>query len=235
MLVILDSWGGPDIPFSLLRRIAANPSGEALVTFGPSFLTRHGASPLHAGSGDTAFGGPHWRGVFDQSSDGKLSYLVEAYRETLHRAGFRYILGFEMIDERGSQLWLMFGTNNPKGVEKMKDAMWAVDPAYGVRYRDPRDPGQIMLDIEPEPDTGALRRMLLEVLARTAKTLDQLREWALLETVYRPQQVRGVVQRMVKSQELLQDGVGRLGGGTRLRAAPPHATSYEEPQLTFDP
>lgn len=160
MLVILDSWGGPDVPFTLLRRIASNISGEALVTFGPNFLTRHGESPVHTDSGNAAFGSGHWRGVFEQPSSRKWPYLVDAYRKTLHRAGFKYTLNFEMIDERGSQLWLMFGTSSPSGIEKMKDAMWAVDPAYGVRYRDPRDPDQMVLDIEPEPDTAPLSRML---------------------------------------------------------------------------
>jgi three-Cys-motif partner protein len=57
MLVVLDSWGGPDVPSQLIAQVAANPSGEVLVTFGPSFLTRHGEDPSHADSGDAAFGG----------------------------------------------------------------------------------------------------------------------------------------------------------------------------------
>ena len=39
----------------------------------------------------------------------------------------------------------MFSTNDRKGVEKMKDAMWHVDLNYGVRY--PGDPAQMTLDI----------------------------------------------------------------------------------------
>ncbi|MGH3502883.1 MAG: three-Cys-motif partner protein TcmP [Nocardioidaceae bacterium] len=34
VFAFLDSFGGPDIPFTLLERLAGNPSSEVLVTFG---------------------------------------------------------------------------------------------------------------------------------------------------------------------------------------------------------
>ncbi|WP_406124726.1 hypothetical protein OHQ89_22405 [Streptomyces canus] len=47
-----------------------------------------------------------------------------------------------MVDEVGRKLYLIFDTQHERGLEKMKDAMWKVDPSYGVRYRDPRDAQQ---------------------------------------------------------------------------------------------
>lgn len=234
MFVVLDSFGGPDIPFTLVRSIAQNPSGEVLATFGPTFLTRHGENPQHALSGDLAFGDQAWREVFQQPSDRKWAYLVGAYRDSLHKAGFNYALSFEMVDERGSQLWLLFGTNSKKGVEKMKDAMWGVDPAYGVRYRDPRDPNQMELLIEQDPDTAPLSRILLEVLTSGPRTLDDLREFALVETVYRPQQVRDVIQKLLSEQKITRPSGGRLAGGSLLTlvtagkpAAPDQAALFD--------
>lgn len=52
------------------------------------------------------------------------------------------IIGARRVAEEGHELILQVNC-----VEKMKDAMWAVDPAYRVRYRDPRDPDQMTLDI----------------------------------------------------------------------------------------
>ena len=233
MFAVLDSFGGPDVPFDVVRSIAANPSGEVLATFGPTFLTRHGENPQHADAGDRAFGSRQWRGVFHEPSERKWAYLVEAYRASLHRAGFAYVLGFEMVDERGSQLWLMFGTSSPKGVEKMKDAMWAVDPANGIRYRDPRDPNQMTLEIQQNPDTAPLSRMLRDVLATGSRSLDQLREYALLETVYRPQQVRGVVRRLISDGLLARSVGGQLSGATTLDLARPRAGG-EEQQTLFE-
>jgi three-Cys-motif partner protein len=40
MFVFLDSFGGPDIPFELLRLVAENHSSEVMLTFQPQFLTR---------------------------------------------------------------------------------------------------------------------------------------------------------------------------------------------------
>lgn len=233
MFVVLDSWGGPDIALELVRSVAENPSGEVLVTFGPSFLTRHGERPQHAESGDRAFGDQDWRGVFDQPPDRKWAYLVAAYRASLHKAGFKHVLGFEMVDEHGSQLWLMFGTNSLLGVEKMKDAMWSVDRAYGVRYRDPRDPNQMMLDIEQDPDTAPLSRIVLDVLGDGARTLDQLRDYALLETVYRRAHVRPVVQRLLKEGRLTRLTAGQLAGSTTLQKASEVAAGPEQSSL-FD-
>lgn len=115
----------------------------------------------------------------------KKPFLVSTYRASLRRAGFRYVTSFEMIDDTGSDLHLVFGTSNRKGLEKMKDAMWNVDPVRGVHYRDPRDPGQLAFDFASSPDLTPLRRALLAELARGERTLAQLQDHALLETVYR--------------------------------------------------
>lgn len=63
--------------------------------------------------------------------------------------------------------------------------MWNVDPVRGVHYRDPRDPGQLTFDFTPSPELGPLRHALLAELSHGERTLSQLQDHALLETVYR--------------------------------------------------
>jgi len=116
----------------------------------------------------------------------------------------------------------------------MKDAMWAVDPAYGVRYRDPRDPNQMALDIEQDPDTAPLSRMLLDLLADGPRTLDELREYALVETVYRPQQVRPVVQRLLSERRTTRRDGGQLAGRSLLTLADGRAQPISEQPTLFD-
>ncbi len=215
MFVVLDSYGGPDIPFTLLQLVARNKSSEVLLTFQPQFLTRHGQRDTHRANGDAAFGGTHWQGVFDQPSDRKLDYLVDAYKESLRLAGFDYSLAFEMQDEGGHELWLLFATSNVKGVEKMKDAMWAVDPVHSVRYRDPRDPGQMLLEIETTPYAVPLERILLVRPADGAQTLDELRDWTNLKTVYKKGQVLAAVRSLISSGRVGKPA-SRLEGSTSL-------------------
>jgi len=229
MLVLLDSWGGPDVPHKLLERIARNKAGEVLVTFGPNFLSRFGQDEQHATAGDLAFGDASWRGVFDVASDQKRAFLVQAYRDSLSSAGFSYVLGFEMVDDFGSQLWLMFGTNDKTGLEKMKDAMWDVDPVYGVRYRDPHDPSQMMLDIVDQPDVAPLAAMLSADLRDGARTLDQLRDFALTQTVYRPKHVRPLVQKLLSDGRYIRRGAGQLNGTSVIEFTSASSVAVQPP------
>jgi hypothetical protein len=141
--------------------------------------------------------------VADQAPASKKTFLLEQYRGTLRRAGFVYTLVFEMVDEGGHSLFLMFGTTSERGLHRMKDAMWKVDPHNGVRYRDPRDPGQMLLDLEIEPNTGPLERGILGHLGEAGpRTVDQLRRYALLQTVYRPEHVLGVVRGLLQQERV---------------------------------
>ncbi|MDH6523274.1 hypothetical protein M2163_000221 [Streptomyces sp. SAI-135] len=80
----------------------------------------------------------------------------------------------------------------------LKDAMWKVDPSYGVLYRDPRDTQQQMLDLVFEPDTAPLRRILHDFISETpgGRTIPELKRYALLETVYRPARVIETVRQL---------------------------------------
>jgi three-Cys-motif partner protein len=221
MFALLDGFGGPEVPFSLLQRIAASHrSSKVMVTFQPAFLVRFaGRDERHRAAGDAFFGGTSWHGVFQQPPSAKAAYLRDRYRESLKRAGFQHTLVFEMIDESGHLLYLIFGTRHPKGVEKMKEAMWVVDATSGVRYIDPRDPNQQALELVIEPDTAPLRRILLGYLrdAPGDLSVDQLKEYALLETVYRPTQVIPLLKRMRDDQDI-QVSPGRIIGTSTVAA-----------------
>ncbi len=217
IFAFLDSFGGPDVPREVLTRVANNQSSEVLVTFGPNFLVRFGEQEQHAGAGDQAFGPTAWRDVLQQPSTEKKRYLVTQYRDSLHDAGFAFTAVFELVDEQGQALYLMFGTNNRRGLEVMKDAMWKVDRAQGIRYRDPRDPSQTLLEFDLDPQTATLGRMLLEQLRDEPRTVDFLRDFALLETVYRPQHVLPAVRELIGKGRAEHAGTGRVGLGSVIR------------------
>ncbi|WP_433498587.1 three-Cys-motif partner protein TcmP [Sphaerimonospora sp. CA-214678] len=217
----LDSWGGPDIPLDIARAIAKAPSSEVLVTFGTRFLMQFGNAEAHQAKGDRAFGGTSWRKVRELPSREKKSFLVSAYRDSLNAAGFPYVISFEMLDEGGHDLHLVFGTTSHKGLEKMKDAMWKVDPIRGVTFRDPRDPDQLQFEFSFDPDTRPLQRAILDELAKGERTLEQLKEFALLETVYRPPHVTPVVKYLLERGIVVRHPTrGQLSGDKIIRLAP---------------
>ena len=113
----LDGWG-VDTPFHVVKRIAENASSEVLVTFADSFFKRF-ATVTRNTSGDDVFGDSNWRRVQDLPTAEKRPFLVGEYRERLHGVGLKHTLTFEMIDEGGHTLFLIFGTARIEGVEKM--------------------------------------------------------------------------------------------------------------------
>ncbi|MFK0107888.1 three-Cys-motif partner protein TcmP [Streptomyces sp. NPDC091217] len=236
LFVLLDSFGGPDIPYSLLHELGHQRGTEVMVTFGPTFLTRFAKKDEgYRQRGDEAFGNQEWQTVFQQPSSHKFTFLREQYRGTLRQAGFTHTLYFEMVDEGGRLLYLLFGTQHELGLEKMKDAMWKVDPSYGVRYRDPRDAKQQMLELELEPNTAPLRRILRDFVSEApdGRTVLELQRYALLETVYRPTQVIKVV-RQLRDSGVVTTGPGAITNKTRVTmatAAPEPSPSAEQEAL----
>jgi three-Cys-motif partner protein len=233
IFTLLDSYGGPVIPFEILPQIAGNQSSEVLITFAPRFLVQFGTGTAQKAAGDAAFGGTHWQGVFEQPSKAKYAYLVTQYRQSLKMAGFAYCVSFEMLDEGGHELHLIFGTNSLDGLEVIKNAMWKVDRHRGVRYRDPRDPAQESLEIQTDPATGPLRREILAHLrgAPDGRTLQELKNYTLLETVYRPPHATAAVRALIDTKEVEKVGRGQLTAASVVRLAPARAPQPKQDAL----
>lgn len=217
MLVVLDTWGGA-VPADLVKRVAANPSSEVVITIQPQYFSRF-AGAEQVVHGDRVFGHTAWREVAGLPADQKARWVLQRYRETLTDAGFTHVLDFELIDSRGQALYLVFGTSHDQGLRKMKEAMWDVDDVAGVGYRDPRDPDQQTLAIELEPQTAPLRRLLRDYLTAQpdrAATVVDLRAFAFYRTVYKESQVPPLVRQMVEEGELVLSDGGSFGWTRRV-------------------
>ena len=204
MLVVLDTWGGA-VSFEVLHKIAQNVSSEVIITIKPQYFSRF-AGVGEVAHGDRVFGSQLWRQVVNRRPADKARWLLQHYRETVTAAGFTHILDFELIDRKGQSLYLVFGTTHDLGLKKMKEAMWEVDEVHGVGYRDPRDPHQQTLDIEDEPQTSPLKRLILDHLSTTPNrqaAVYELRSFALYSTVYKESQVLPVVRELVDTRRLL--------------------------------
>lgn len=184
------------VPYTVVRRVGENPSSEVLVTFMSDQLRRW-ARKQDQEEGDAMFGDWQWREVAEQPREEKIRWLITLYRKRLKDAGFVYRTAFELVDERGTAFFLIHGTKDRQGLQKMKDAMWKVDRVHGTRFRDPRDPNQIEFDIgAAEPDLRGLEHLLAEQLAGgEPANVSDLRTWALESTVFRPPHVRKVLQK----------------------------------------
>ncbi|WP_433193806.1 three-Cys-motif partner protein TcmP [Nocardia sp. CA-107356] len=219
MLVVLDTWGG-GVPLDLVRRIAKNPSSEVLITIQPQYFARF-AEVDSIEHGDEVFGGTTWRKVSELPSDRKARWVIEHYRDVIRKAGFGFVLDFELIDNRGQALYLVFGTDHRRGLQKMKEAMWEVDDVSGVGYRDPRDPGQQTLEIVFEPNVEPLKRLLLNALRAEGPagcTVMQLRTFALYRTVFKESQVVPALNALLDKGAIEMSEPGPLRFTSNVRA-----------------
>ena len=142
-------WGGPvfanfdgfgvDTPHQLVQRVGKAKAPEVLITFQAQWFTRFAIKPEYE-AGDKVFGDQEWRAVADLPTPEKKRFLVDEYRERLTRWGFPLHLTFELVDEKGNDLFLVFGTANPRGMEKMKDRDVAGGPSNWVPIPGPSGP-----------------------------------------------------------------------------------------------
>jgi three-Cys-motif partner protein len=224
ILAVLDSWGNAPISFKLLERIAQNSSSEVIVTFEPQHFMRF-VSQLGQDA-DEVFGGDEtWREIERLSSGpAKRQHLLTSYRRTLQTAGLKYLLDFELIDKRGNSMYLVFATNHPRGVEKMKDSLWEVDPVFGVGFRDPRDEQQETLFELTDPHLAPLTRLLhkrIDDASSAGVRVSELREFALYETVFRPQHVIKALEPLRRTGEIQSSTPGQIRIASLVRITPP--------------
>jgi hypothetical protein len=206
-----------------LKRLAHNVATEVIATFSPKLFVRF-VSRLGS-EADAIFGGdPRWREVADQQ-DGpaKRQHMLDCYRQTLRSAGFKHLLDFELVDRRGEVLYLVFGTNHPLGVDKMKQTLWEVDPVNGVGFRDPRDEQHEALFEVNEPVLAPLGRLLLPQIAAAGAAgvrVNDLRRFTLHETVFRPQHVIESLIPLRDAGKIQVNPTGRLQRSSLVRVPP---------------
>lgn len=136
----LDGWG-VDTPMGLVRHIGRMNTAEVLITFKPDWFWRFVNAPESA-AGDRVFGDGQWRTVASSGAgEERKANLVTHYRDQLREAGFPFQLSFELIDEGGHGLFLVFGTGHELGVVRSGRRFGSAAESHICRSRhsDPLD------------------------------------------------------------------------------------------------
>jgi hypothetical protein len=130
-------------------------------------------------------------------------FLHDLYRDQLHRAArARYVRSFEMRNERNvCDYFLYFATNYRLGLEKMKEAMWKVDPAGGFTFSDATNLDQAVL-FQAEPDRKMLRTLISNQFAGHRATVHQVDTFVIDNTPFHSGHYRKVLAAMEKDGEL---------------------------------
>jgi len=185
-LVFIDPFGFSHTPFRTVQRIMQNARCEILVTFMYEEINRFLNHPGHADTYDLLFGTNAWRSVLQLTqTDERRRKIHDIYRDQLRGVGVEYVRSFEMLNQGNrTDYFLFFGTHNLRGLEKMKGAMWKVDPMGTFQFSDYTDANRTMKLFPDQPDFDGLKKMILGRFSGTDVRIEDLTNFILSDTPF---------------------------------------------------
>jgi len=207
-LFFLDQFGFSDVSMDLIKRIMSQPFCEVFSYLNWNHMNRFLLDKTKWPSITKAYGGEEWRKVFSLENRGRADFMLNTYKTALEkRAGSKYIWHFAMCDRSDKLLyWLFFCTNNLRGVEEMKRAMWKVDVTGGFRFSDKDNPSQLNLFVNY--NSSLLANDLISSLGGNTLTVFQVKEFVLTET---PAYLYKKALKMLEDKDLLRVSEAPLG------------------------
>jgi three-Cys-motif partner protein len=182
-IAFLDQFGYSAVSMDLVRRIMRFPQCEVFSYLDYKDMNRWIVDDTKAPAYSRTYGGEEWRRAIEMPEKRRRTFLFDLYKEMLRkRADVRYVYAFSMYDSKGILLyWLFFCTNNIRGLEEMKRAMWTVDKTGRFRFSDKGDPDQPnLLNLDYSQDWLA-DRLLREFEGRET-TVGNIKDYVLEHT-----------------------------------------------------
>lgn len=188
LLIFADPFGGTGVPFGLLEECLASPGSELLLNFDADGIAR-----IHSGKNegwqqqlDEIFGCRDWEDSLSNPQDTlsrRSQKCLDLYKSKLLKIdGVDFVWSFEM---RGGNdrinYYLVFATRNPLGMEKMKEAMRAIDKSGQYSFSDAHYNQHVLFRAD---DLSFFAPMLHKTFLGATKTYEELVRYALCETPF---------------------------------------------------
>jgi three-Cys-motif partner protein len=182
---LVDPFGWTGIPMRIVGDLINRPSTEVFVNFMFEEINRFLAHKDQPENFDQLFGGGDWRAALELSGRSRQQKIYDYYHDRLREVGgARFVRSFEMRNARGVvDYFLFFASNSAKGLAKMKEAMWKVDPEGRFSFSDATNPQQVTL-FATEPDHGLLRRLIREHCSGRLVTIQQIEIFVVEKTPF---------------------------------------------------
>jgi len=188
LFVFIDPFGATGAPFSAVAEILASPCSEVLINLdadGVARIFQAGATAKSQQVLDGVFGSDSWHTEIDWSASfsqqcRQVLALYKTRLKSLHNV--RFVFPFEMRSSTGYlNYYLVFASQHPTGLEKMKEAMKRLDQDGTYSFSDARV-GQSQLFRFDRPDEWALQ--LHKYYSGRTLEYTPLRDYALNETPF---------------------------------------------------
>lgn len=180
-LFFLDQFGYSSFSMSLVSRILSHEVCEVFSYLNWSLLHPFMADQTKHTGITKAFGGDEWMDVIELRGKEKEDRFREIYLTALRRrAGATYAYPFAMRDHNDRVIyWLFFCSNNLRGLEEMKRAMWKVDRSGGFEFSDRH--AQCVGKLFKYED-AELANDLIEAMDGQTSTVGEIEEYVLVNT-----------------------------------------------------
>jgi three-Cys-motif partner protein len=208
-LAFIDPFGWSGVPLELIADLLSFDKCEVLFNFMYDSVNRFVTDerPGVAKHFAALFGsseGEH-QDAAGLSGDDRKRFLRDLYMARLQEVGgFRFVRSFELMDvERGrTAYYLMFGTRHQRGLAVMKEAMWALDPAGGVRFSGFAGDQEMLF--EPEVDVGPLRTAIFERYAGASVRVEEIERFVIEETDFKTTHYKKLVLKVLEQDGLIR-------------------------------
>ncbi len=177
----LDQFGYSSFSMELIRTILQESMCEVFSYLNWNLLHPFMTDKTKWAGITKAFGGEEWKSVLDFSGRIKEERFRDVYMTTLRKRGSaEYTFPFAMRDHSNRVIyWLFFSTNNIRGLEEMKKAMWTVDSSGGFEFSDKHS---TQLDQLFSADTDWLADRLFAEFENQVRTVGEVKEYVLTKT-----------------------------------------------------
>jgi len=139
----IDPFGYGHLPLYLIKRILAFERCEVFINFPYDSVNRFiETTDTREKLFNDLFGTDAWQDIRKINDPDKRNRELTALYTRQLQTGSKYVRSFEMINNMNKvTYYLYFATNQLKGFEEMKKAMWKVDPRGSFRFADTTDAG----------------------------------------------------------------------------------------------
>ena len=192
---LLDPFGWTGVPFEIVRDLLGRPSTEVVVNFMHDEIRRFLGQEQQPKNFDALFGCSDWRDALPLRDYRRTYRLHDIYRrQLLESADARFVRSFSMVnDRRKVDYFLFFATRKLLGLQKMKEAMWRVDPSGEFNFSDATDPNAPSL-FGDKPDLAPLRTVLARQFNGPLTPIEQVFEFTIADTPFLPTHARSVLK-----------------------------------------
>lgn len=218
---LIDPFGFSGIPYSLIRRLLANPRCEVFISFMVDSINRwltHPGGDIRAHIEETF--GTDEAFVIAMGAPDRITALKDLYYHQLTKIA-EFVRYFELRDNDDRVVYyLFFASNNGTGHHKMKEAMWKVDPLGDFSFSDATNPNQRILFLNVPLDI--LKSNLIQGFRGAGEIpVGRVETYTFDKTGFLRKHMREVLDNL-ESEGLVKVALVKTNGKKRLRNTYPN-------------